>query len=71
MESISKSEKKEQKSTDTFETLNLADVFPSGKVKKQLLANKNVGKLRKDSVELIGEYTQTIKCKYITVSAGI
>mmetsp|Transcript_18339 Transcript_18339/g.27816 ORF Transcript_18339/g.27816 Transcript_18339/m.27816 type:complete len:150 (-) Transcript_18339:1058-1507(-) len=53
MESISKSEKKEQKSTDTFETLNLADVFPSGKVKKQLLANKNVGKLRKDSVELI------------------
>lgn len=51
MERLSESEEKAQKSP--FENSNLTSVFPSGKIKAQLFTNKNVGKLRKDSLELI------------------
>lgn len=50
-----KGESEEEKQNSKLESSTLTNAFPSGKVKGQLLANKEVGKLKKDAVELIGE----------------
>jgi len=50
-----KRESEEEKQNIKLESSSLTNVFPSGKVKGQLLTNKEVGKLKKDAVELIGE----------------